>query len=66
VRPVVGDRGRAGKRLIFDPDRRYRFVLAERLGMTVGELGRRMSSREMSEWMFYDRVLANEAEVRKG
>lgn len=27
------------------------FELAERLGMTVGQLGRVMSSRELTEWM---------------
>jgi len=31
-------------------------VLAERLGMTVGELLERMDSRELSEWMAFDAV----------
>lgn len=32
------------------------FRLAGHLGMTVGELGQRMSSRELSEWMAYDAI----------
>lgn len=32
------------------------FALAERLGMTVGELGRRMSSAEVAEWIAFDRI----------
>lgn len=36
--------------------RRYMFVLAERLGMTVAELGRRMSARELSEWLVFDKL----------
>jgi hypothetical protein len=30
------------------------FMLAERLGMTVAELGGRMSGEEMTEWMAFD------------
>ena len=32
------------------------FKLALNLGMTVGELERRMTSRELSEWIAYDNV----------
>jgi len=32
--------------------------LAERLGMTVAELRRRMSIREMTDWLGYDRYKA--------
>lgn len=32
------------------------FRLALALGMTVEELGERMSGRELSEWMAYDRL----------
>jgi hypothetical protein len=31
------------------------FALAGHLGMTVGELSRRMDSRELTEWMAYTR-----------
>ncbi len=31
------------------------FRLAGHLGMTVGELGRRMSSQELTEWIAYHR-----------
>jgi hypothetical protein len=31
-------------------------VLAERLGMTVGQLEVRMSSRELTEWQLYDQI----------
>ena len=32
------------------------FRLALALGMTVEELGERMSSRELSEWLAFDRI----------
>lgn len=32
------------------------FRLAAHLGMTVGELGARMTSAEISEWIAYDKV----------
>lgn len=32
------------------------FQLAERLGMTVAQLGRDMSAAELSEWMAMDRL----------
>src|SRR5688572_19982987 len=38
------------------PGRRFRMRLAMRLGMTLDELGRRMSSRELSEWMAFDSI----------
>jgi hypothetical protein len=37
------------------PLRRFLFRLAGHLKMTVGELCRRMDSRELSEWIAYDR-----------
>ncbi len=36
------------------PFRRYLFSLAERMGVTVNELLRKMNSREISEWWAYD------------
>lgn len=33
-----------------NPDLRFEFVLARDLGMTVGELRRRMSVREFNRW----------------
>lgn len=46
----------------------YDFVLAQRLGMTVGELGERMSSDEFVRWQAFDAVVAakQKAEARKG
>ena len=38
------------------PERRFAFRLALMLGMTVSELGARMSSSEFAEWMAYDRL----------
>jgi len=38
------------------------FALAERLGATVAELGRRMDSAEMTEWMAFDELRAEERE----
>jgi hypothetical protein len=35
--------------------RRFAFALAGHLGMTVGELMRRMDSREFAEWQAYTR-----------
>lgn len=40
--------------------RRYCFYLAERLKMTVNELLSRMTSKEISEWMAYDRTNSQE------
>lgn len=48
--------------MILHPERRFYFALAEKLGMTVGELLRRMSSLELTEWMAYYRVKAAEEE----
>lgn len=31
--------------------------MAERLGMTVEELGRRLSSEEFAEWVEYDTIM---------
>jgi hypothetical protein len=47
-----GCRGHQGK-LTARPERRFYFALAERLGIPVGEMLRRMDSRELSEWMAY-------------
>jgi len=41
---------------------RWRFELAERLGMTVAELGERMSARELSQWMALERLRVQEQE----
>lgn len=41
-----------------NPEYVYGFVLAERLGMTLEELGERMSSKEFSEWAIRDDALA--------
>ncbi len=38
------------------PTRQFYFRLAAHLGMTVGELLARVSSRELTEWMVYERV----------
>lgn len=37
------------------PTKRFLFRLAGHLGMTIRELGQRMDSRELSEWMAYER-----------
>ena len=37
------------------PTRRFLFRLAGHLGMTVRELGERMDSRELTEWMAFER-----------
>ena len=36
------------------PTRRFLFRLAGHLGMTVRELGKRMDSRELTEWMAFE------------
>jgi len=36
------------------------FYMAEKLGMTVDELGNRMSSLEFAEWIAYQRIVAHE------
>ncbi len=38
------------------PARQFHFRLAAELGMTVRELLARMDSRELSEWMAFDRI----------
>lgn len=38
------------------PERQFYFRLAGHLGYTVGELLRRISSREITEWMVYERI----------
>ncbi len=38
------------------PFRRYCFHLAERLGMTLGQLQTNMSCIEITEWMAFDRT----------
>ena len=38
------------------PERQFYFRLAAHLGMTVGELLERMSSRELTEWEIYERM----------
>lgn len=53
------DFGRAGK----DPEgqfRRYQLELSERLGMTAWELGKRMSTAELTERRALDMVHADE------
>tara|TARA_A100000171_G_C2140369_1_gene154926 strand:- start:806 stop:1042 length:237 start_codon:yes stop_codon:yes gene_type:complete len=35
------------------PFRRFVYVLAEKLSMTVGEIYSKMDSQELSEWMAY-------------
>ncbi len=42
----------------------FAFSLAEALGMTVGELGQRMSVRELSEWMVYSRIKQEQFDER--
>jgi hypothetical protein len=57
-----------GKVMLQNPDRRFLFELAERLGRTVGELmygsasHRPISSREVTEWQALWRLRAWEAE----
>jgi hypothetical protein len=36
-----------------NPEKKFLFRLAGKLGMTSGELGRRMSYREFQEWRAY-------------
>lgn len=38
------------------PERRFLFRLALGLGMTVAELGQRMSSAELTEWMAFNNI----------
>ncbi len=40
----------------------FYFSLAESLGMPVGEMLQRMSSKELAEWMAFNRVRAAEYE----
>ena len=40
----------------------WRFRLARDLGMTVGELDRRMTRREMTEWIAFYRYEARQQE----
>ena len=40
----------------------FYFSLAETLGMPVSEMLQRMSSKELAEWMAYNRVRAAEYE----
>ena len=40
----------------------YLFVLAERLGMTVAELGDRLTAPELVEWQAFDELRAAEQE----
>lgn len=42
------------------------FSLARELGMTVGEIGRRMSSRELVEWRALANIEREEMEQRTG
>ena len=46
------------------PERRFYFRLASHLGYTVGELLARISSRELSEWMVYERIAGPLGPVR--
>jgi hypothetical protein len=39
------------------------FILAERLGMTVAEVGSRMSARELILWVAHDSLTAQETEM---
>jgi hypothetical protein len=45
------------------PERRFYFALAEKLGMTVGELLGKISSKELTEWMAYYRIKQVEDEM---
>ncbi len=49
--------------MFLHPERRFYFALAEKLGMTVGELLRKISSRELTEWAAYYKIKAIEAEM---
>ena len=46
------------------PFRRYCFILAERLGMTVKRLLKESSSAEISEWMAFDLHSTEEFKTR--
>lgn len=41
------------------------FNLARELGMTVGELGERMSSREFTEWIALYKIEASERDHQR-
>lgn len=45
-----------------EPYRRYQYVLAERLGYTVGELRQRMTFAELRYWIAHDRLTNRESE----
>jgi hypothetical protein len=46
------------------PLREKAFEMAERLGMTVGDLGERMTAAELLEWIAYDSIHTSEEWVR--
>lgn len=46
-----------------DPEREFSFYLAERLHMTVQEMGDRMSAAEFTEWWIYHARKAQRAEL---
>jgi hypothetical protein len=45
------------------PERRFYFALAEKLGMTVGELLGKISSKELTEWSAYYRIKQVESDM---
>ena len=55
-RPGLRRRRSAGKKLRRSPLRLFAFRLARRMGCTVGELLGRIDSRELSEWIAFERV----------
>jgi len=50
---------------VTDPELRFEFVLARELHMTVGELRRRMSTREFAHWIALYRIEAREREAEQ-
>jgi hypothetical protein len=46
-----------------DPGRRFYFILAEKLGCTVGELLSRISSSEITEWVAHLSLMNEEEKV---
>ncbi|MGW4641803.1 phage tail assembly protein T [Sphaerisporangium sp. NPDC004334] len=46
------------------PERRFAFRLASHLGMTVGRLLAEISSRELTEWMVYEKMTGPLGPVR--
>lgn len=50
--------------MILHPERRFYFALAEKLGMTVGEMLHKISSTEITEWAAYYRIESIEYEQR--